>query len=98
MLEENHRNLVGGHFSADKLYRSLVKHWWWDGMYADVVQFVRSCPECAVSTGGGKKIVPPLHPIPVQRPFQIVGTDIMELPKTTRGNRYVLVFQDYLTK
>ena len=40
----------------------------------------------------------PLHPIPVQKPFQVVGEDIMELPVTNSGNRYVLIFQDYLTK
>ena len=41
---------------------------------------------------------PPTTPIPVSRPFQIVGVDIMELPRTDSGNRYVLVFQDFLTK
>eukprot|EP00731_Ephydatia_muelleri_P011030 Em0005g1616a len=39
-----------------------------------------------------------LHPIPVQRPFQILGVDIMELPVTEKGNHYVIVFQDFLTK
>ena len=34
----------------------------------------------------------------MQRPFQIVGMDIMDLPKTNSGNCHVLVFQDYLTK
>ena len=41
---------------------------------------------------------PPLHPIPVQRAFQIVGLDVMDLPKTESGNKHVVVFQDYLTK
>ena len=41
---------------------------------------------------------PPLHPIPVNRPFQFIGVDLMELPKTRKGNRYVIVLQDYLTK
>ena len=41
---------------------------------------------------------PPLHPIPVQKPFQIIGVDIMELPITESGNKYVIVFQDFLTK
>ena len=27
-----------------------------------------------------------------------MGLDIMELPKTKNGNRYVAVFQDFLTK
>ena len=48
--------------------------------------------------GTGKIQRPPLHPIPVQRPFQILGVDIMELPITQQGNRYVIVFQDFLTK
>ena len=41
---------------------------------------------------------PPLQPIPVQRPFQLVGVDIMDLPKTELGNKHVLVFQDFLSK
>ena len=28
----------------------------------------------------------------------MVGVDIMELPVTTFGNQYVLVFEDYLSK
>ena len=48
--------------------------------------------------GGSRHHRPPLHPIPVSRLFQIVGVDIMELPTTDSGNRYVLVFQDFLTK
>ena len=67
-------------------------------MYKDVMEFCRSCGECATVTGVGRRCRPPLHPIPVQRPFQIIGVDIMELPVTEQGNRYVIVFQDFLTK
>ena len=67
-------------------------------MHADALQFARNCPECAIVSGGAKPTRPPLHPIPVQRPFQIVGVDVMDLPKTTDGNCHVIVFQDYLTK
>ena len=31
-------------------------------------------------------------------PFQRVATDILELPMTSKGNRYVLVVEDYFTK
>ena len=34
----------------------------------------------------------------MQHPFQIVGMDIMDLPKTNSGNCHILVFQDYLMK
>ena len=98
LLTEHHSSLSGGHFGVKKPYGALARHWWWDGMYSDVIKFVTNCPECAIVTGGGRHHRAPLHPIPVCRPFQIVGVDIMELPQTNRGNKYVLVFQDYLTK
>ena len=40
----------------------------------------------------------PLLPIPVGGPFHRVGVDIMELPLTVHGNKYVIVFVDYLNK
>ena len=98
IMEESHRGPMGGHFSGDRLFKTLARHWWWKGMYADVSHYAKICPECAIVSGGGRVNRPPLHPIPVQRPFQIVGVDVMELPKTTRGNKLVLVFQDFLTK
>ena len=67
-------------------------------MYNDVQQYCKSCPECAIATGGSRPSKPLLSPIPVQRPFQIVGVDVMELPMTKRGNKYVVVFQDLFTK
>ena len=36
--------------------------------------------------------------IPVDHPFQIISVDIVELPVTTSGNRYAIVFQDLFTK
>ena len=37
-----------------------------------------------------------LHLIPVQRPFQIVGVDVMDLSCTEQGNRHMVVFQDMI--
>ena len=98
LLVENHSSIMGGHFALQKMYKALMRHWWWDGMYCDVQKFTANCPQCTVVTGGARHHRPPLHPIPVNRPFQIVGGDVMELPKTDAGNQYVLVFQDFLTK
>ena len=98
ILQESHRGVYSGHFAGNKLYNGLVKHWWWDGMYADAVAFCKKCPECAVVTGGGLQHKPHLNPIPVQRPFQILGVDIMDLPRTENGNKHVVVFQDMFTK
>lgn len=60
--------------------------------------YCKNCPECAIVAGSGRVPRPPLHPIPISRPFEINGVDIMELPKTKCGNQYVIVFQYFLTK
>ena len=67
-------------------------------MYTDAIKFVENCPQCTIVLKTGRHFNPPLHPIPVNRRLQIIGVDLMELPKTRKGNRYVIVLQDYLTK
>ena len=98
LIKSVHGGPLAGHFSNNRLYNLLVRSWWWDGMYTDVAKHCRNCPQCAFASGAGSVGRPPLQPIPVQRPFQIVGVDIMDLLKTERGNKHVLLFQDFLTK
>ena len=54
-----------------------------------------NCPQCVLMSGSGRHVKPPLHPIPVSRPFQVLGVDIMDLPVTESGNKHVVVFQDF---
>ena len=98
ILEEYHGGCLAGHFSGHRLYKTLARRWWWQHMYRDAMDHARNCPQCAVVEGTGRKIKPPSCPIPTERPFQIIGVDIMELPVTSRGNRYLIVFQDLFTK
>ena len=98
ILHETHSSSFGGHFSGHRLYNCLAVHWWWGGMFKDAVKFAKACPECAIVTGTGRKVKPALHPIPVSRPFQILGIDVMDLPLTERGNKHVVVIQDLFTK
>ena len=72
------------------LYKMLIRHWWWQNMYSDVISHCASCPQCAIVSSSGRVNKPLLFPIPVQRMFQIVGVDVMDLPKTEAGNRHVV--------
>lgn len=98
LLEETHAGPYGAHFSGQRMFNTLVFSWWWECMFSDASRFVKACPECAITTGVGRRIKPPLHPIPVGRPFQILGIDIMDLPLTDSGNKHVVVVQDLFTK
>jgi hypothetical protein len=39
-----------------------------------------------------------LEPIPVGGPFEMVAMDVLQLPVTKTGNKYVLVMSDYFTR
>ena len=64
-------------------------------MYRNVHQHCKTCPQCVMVTRPGH---PPLRTIPVSKPFQIMGIDIMDLPKTSQGNKHVVVVQDFPSK
>ena len=98
IMQEYHDGRLAGHFSGPKLYKTLVRSWWWPRMYSNALEYANNCPQCAIVQGTGRRQKPPLYPIFTERPFQIVGVDIMELPITSRGNHYVIVCRDLFTK
>ena len=67
-------------------------------LFADSEKFAKTCPPCIIATGVGRRFRPMLHPIPVQRPFQVLGIDVTDLPVTKQGNRHVVVVNDLFTK
>src|SRR6266480_2830723 len=66
-------------------------------MYEDTKKYIKFCDNCQRrGQKGGKSY---LNPIEVREPFERIGIDFVEsLEKTRRGNRYILVVTNYLTK
>ena len=64
---------------------------------AEVTQLCRVCEKCA-SRHVGKLIKLPLTPIPVKESFDWIGVDVIKFPRSARGNKYAVIFMDYLTK
>ena len=98
LLEEIHSGPLAGHFAGEKLYKGLVRHWWWPGMYSDMADYCANCPQCAIVNPSGRVNRPPLSYSGSECSSQIVGVDVMDLPKTEAGNKNVVVFQDFLSK
>ena len=94
---EVHEGVFSGHLRQAKVHSQLSRHYWWPGMRRDIDSWCRACIKCA-SRSVGRLSRPRLTPIPVGGPFDRVGVDVLQLPKTKRGNRYAVVFMDYLTK
>ena len=97
LFDEAHNGIFGGHLRDAKIYGQLSHHYWWPKMRSDIVTWCRSCLICT-RRRTGKAEVPPLTPIPVAGSFHSVGVDVIQFTKSHQGNKYAVVFVDYLTK
>ena len=84
--------------SLKKLLAKLGVMYYWPGMRSDDHQKCENCLTCASVHGRGRRVQPPLKSTPVGGPFECIGMDFKQMDMSRRGNRYALVFQDYLTK
>ena len=94
-----HDDPTGGHFGTVKTYEKLRTRYYWRKMFSDVSHWCRSCCDCAMRKSPRNRHKAHLLPIPVQDAFDRVACDIIgPFPVSEAGNRYVVVFSEYLTK
>ena len=97
LFEESHGGAFGGHLREAKVHSELNRHYWWPGMRKDISHWSRACLTCA-SRQPGRATKSPLTPIPVGGAFDRVGVDVLQFATSSHGNKYAVVFIDYLTK
>ena len=92
---QKHRQYA--HISKRKLFQTLRRSYEWKGMYQDITEATSTCYEC-------NKCITHLQPhgktkaIIARRPNAVVAIDLLQLPLSTDGYRYVLNIIDYLTR
>lgn len=99
VLANYHDHKLSGHLGISKTYARLQNRFKWPKMRKDVVQYVRSCLTCAKRKAYGR-ITAPLTPMPIpDYAWERVAMDIVgPLTPTARGNVYILVMSDYVTR
>lgn len=100
IIEKAHKGLLAGYTGSAKTYYRVCRNYYWPGMKHDIVKYVKRCPIClAVKSDSRKQAGNMLsNPIP-DRPWQHISTDIFgPLPRTSKGNCYVIAVVDTLTK
>lgn len=90
-----------GHLGMKKTYSKIMSYFFWPGMRKQVSDYIRSSHVCQV-VGKPNQVIPqaPLNPIPVpSEPFTKVIIDCVgPLPKTKKGNEYLLTIIDPTTR
>jgi hypothetical protein len=97
VLKIFHDTPEGGHLGADKTWERCRREIYWPGMYSDIQGYCRNCPVCQQVKM--HPIRPTLQSTPIiGKPLSLVGVDVLEVPVSRQGNRYLVVFQDHFTK
>ena len=84
----------------NKTYHTIRAHYTWTNMRREIEEYVKRCKSCQV-----KKTLTPRNKAPMEitttaeQPFEKCYLDVVgPLPVTQEGNKYILTFQDDLSK
>lgn len=100
ILYEFHDAPIGGHKGMNKTYRAIKSRYTWPNMRQEIEEYVKKCRSCKLN-----KVLKPRKKAPMEitttagLPFERCSLDIVgPLPVTQKGNKYILTFQDDLSK
>ena len=99
VLESLHDSDFAGHFGVKRTVARVKIRYYWPGYLNDIEEWCRTCEVCQKRKNPPSKNIAPLMNIDTgQGPFENVALDILKLPRTSRGNEFLLVIEDYFSK
>ncbi|GJX37454.1 reverse transcriptase domain-containing protein [Tanacetum coccineum] len=99
ILKAFHEGPTGGHHSANLTSRKVFNAgFFWPTIYRDAHTMIKSCDTCQRQGKISQRDEMPQNSIQVCEIFDVWGIDFMGPFPSSRGNKYILVAVDYLSK
>ncbi|GJV39873.1 reverse transcriptase domain-containing protein [Tanacetum coccineum] len=99
ILTACHNGPTGGHHGANYTTKKVFDSgFYWPTIYRDAHEMVKSCDSCQCQVKISQKDEMPQNAIQVCEIFDVWGIDFMGPFLSSRGNKYILVAIDYLSK
>lgn len=99
ILKEYHQNPLGGHQGIKRMLSRIKDKFSWDHMKQTVIDYVGNCKSCQINKYSLNHKMPLQITSTAKKPFEKISIDIVgPLPETSEGYKYILTFQDNLTK
>lgn len=87
------------HMGYSKVYAMVVTRFYWYNMSQDLLRWTRACRSCQQAKRGPGGSRSELKQEIVGAPMERMAMDLQgPFPESHRGNRYILVVQDYFSK
>ncbi|GJY40685.1 reverse transcriptase domain-containing protein [Tanacetum coccineum] len=99
ILTACHKGPTGGHHGANYTAKKVFDSgFYWPTIYRDVHDLVTRCDACQRQSKISQRDEMPQNAIQVYEIFDVWGIDFMGPFPSSRGNKYILVAVDYLSK
>ncbi|GJW44507.1 reverse transcriptase domain-containing protein [Tanacetum coccineum] len=99
ILEACHSGPTGGHYGANFTAKKVFDAgFYWPTIYKDAYELIKSCDACQRQGKISQRDEMPQNAIQVCEIFDLWGIDFMGPFPSSRGNKYILVAVDYLSK
>ncbi|GJT80969.1 reverse transcriptase domain-containing protein [Tanacetum coccineum] len=99
ILKACHEGPTGGHHSANITAQKVFDAgFFWPTIYKDAYELIKSCDACQRQGKISHRDEMPQNAIQVCEIFDVWGIDFMGPFPSSRGNKYILVAVDYLSK
>ncbi|GJZ82093.1 putative nucleotidyltransferase, ribonuclease H, partial [Tanacetum coccineum] len=99
ILAHCHSRLTRGHHSASVTRRKVYEAgFYWPSIFRDAKDYVMKCDACQKSGNISSRNEMPQNNIQVCEVFDVWGLDFMGPFPDSRGNKYILVAVDYVSK
>nr|GFA04967.1 reverse transcriptase domain-containing protein [Tanacetum cinerariifolium] len=90
---------IGGHYGASYTAKKVFDSGFnWPSIYKDAFELVKHCDSCQRQGKVSQRDEMPQNFIQIYEIFDVWGIDFMGLFPSSKGNKYVLVAIDYLSK
>nr|GEW73518.1 reverse transcriptase domain-containing protein [Tanacetum cinerariifolium] len=99
ILNACHSGPTGGHYGANYTAKKVFDSgFYWPTIYKDAFELVKHCDSCQRQRKISQRDEMPQNSIQVCEIFDVWGIDFMGLFPSSKGNKYILVAVDYLSK
>ncbi|GJS38884.1 reverse transcriptase domain-containing protein [Tanacetum coccineum] len=99
ILTACHSGPTGGHYGANYTAKKVFdSDFYWPTIYKDAHELVKNCDSCQRQGKISQRDEMPQNSIQVCEIFDVWGIDFMGPFPSSRGNKYILVAVDYLSK
>ena len=99
ILKMAHDHELAGHWGPAKTTEKVTSLWWWPRLADEVSRYCRACHHCASSNPGTNQRPERLLALEeVTRTFQRVHVDLLQMPTSSEGHKYLVVLVDAFSR